>query len=156
MDVPVFADDVPAAERCRILATEVRAMARDLADFGEPWEDRRAKLSGIADLLDGDSVECLRFSRRRAGNPKAKSQIGDILIALEAASLYKEYVAQGRSRRGLKKQVSDEVGKRRGKKGSTIDRLWQVPPRGDSPPSTAPEPNASPLRYSWLGPIFTR
>jgi hypothetical protein len=127
----LFGDNVSDGDRRRILAAELRKMAADCCELPQPWEDRRILLNGLADLLDpdGDGIECLVFGHRRAGNPRAKCGIERGMIAMEANRLYRRYVAEGRNRRGLKKRVSDEIGRWFGKQGATIDKLWQpLPP----------------------------
>jgi hypothetical protein len=112
------------SDRRRILATELRRISDDCADH-------RMMLNGLADLIEpeGGGVQALDFVNRRAGNPKAKNDIEDAVIAMEANRLYRKYIAEGRRRRGLKKRVSDEIGRWSGKAGSTIDRLWRpLPP----------------------------
>ena len=90
-------------------------------------------LDAIADLFDPDvenGDQKLIFARRRAGNPKSATgtaaEIERMMIGADLRRLYREMLAEGHSRHGLKKRVSDVIGERYDKKGSSIDKLWAV------------------------------
>ena len=104
-------DSMPLDQRFRVFVEALRNGA-----------DRRTQ-DAIADVLD-------QFSRRKAGNPKRAggtwAQVENLMIAAEAKCLCRKFLRQGQRPRGLKKRVSDEIGKRYGKKGSTIDKLWSI------------------------------
>jgi hypothetical protein len=131
---------LPADDRLRILAATVERIA-DLFSptaelIGDParlsYEDARHVLVGLAEMLAPDSghEEHLIFARHRAGNPNhdaATSWSVRRAIGREAERLYVEMRATGHKRKGLKKRVSDIIGQRFGKNGSTVDRLWRVP-----------------------------
>jgi hypothetical protein len=126
-------EKLPDADRRRAIAKRLRDIAHRLSD-----EDGPVFLNGLANLIDPETngeTECLAFAHRRAGNPKASDSamtaIERMMIVTECQRRYQAELAGGHSRHGLKKKISDEVGKLFGQNGSTIDKLWRVPKQGE-------------------------
>jgi hypothetical protein len=123
-------NELPENERLRALAEVLRGINTD--------DDGKVALLGLANLLDpdiDDGSQKLVFAHRRVGNPKSadgsRTRIERMFVVMDAHRPYQEILAQGRSPHGLKKLVSDVIGKRYGKKGSTIDKVWHPPRSGD-------------------------
>lgn len=133
-------DTLQAEDRLRALATTLRNVADALSPvaalIGEPAalsnEDLRHLLSGLAELLDPDLQhgERLVFARRRKGNPRVNDVLPWLIIP-DVLRVYRQMVADGWSRQGLKKRVSDLIGKRYGLLGATVDKLWHAPKMDD-------------------------
>jgi hypothetical protein len=116
---------LPEKDRLSLISARLRAIAEELDDAAALF------LTDLAELLDPRSTEDahLRFVRAKAGKPPPGGWIKgeERLIAFEARLLYRKLLEEGISRNGLKKKVSDEIGHRYGKMGSTVDKLWRVP-----------------------------
>jgi hypothetical protein len=119
------------AERLRMLAELLRSGEVDKIELNARRD--LLDLDALADILDpaiDNGDQKLVFTRRRAGNPKAAmgemGRIECLIISMECGRLYDEWIGEGRNPRGLKKLVSDAIGKRVGKKGATIDKMWRV------------------------------